>query len=226
MRFSSTGCGRTPPTEIFDAAININIKLLFKNLIPILLLAVVGILISAGIIGFALPWFVPLSLAGALLFGALISATDPVAVIALFNEVKAPKRLLTLIDGESIFNDATAIVLFTIFMTNPIHNYGDLARNAIPGLVSFVIVLCGGVLVGGLVGALGSLMLRVKKGDMILQFTVTVDIGDSNVGPPAQQRRQLLGQLIAEVTPGPAVEIQDLHAIGTTRSSPEVLVSS
>ena len=162
------------PTLIFDAAININIKLLFRNIIPILLLAVVGILISAGIVGFSLPFMTPLALGGALLFGALISATDPVAVIALFNEVKAPKRLLTLIDGESIFNDATAIVLFTIFLGNPIHNYADITHNLIPGLISFIIVLCGGIIVGGVVGVLGSLMLQLKKGDMILQFTVTL----------------------------------------------------
>lgn len=94
------------PTLIFDAAININIWILYKNIVPILLLAIVGIIISTMVIGVLLPVFTPLALGGALLFGALISATDPVAVIALFNEIKAPRRLLTLIDGESIFNDA------------------------------------------------------------------------------------------------------------------------
>ena len=162
------------PTLIFDAAININIKLLFKNLIPILLLACAGILISAAVVGAGLTWLTALPLSGALLFGALISATDPVAVIALFNEIKAPKRLLTLIDGESIFNDATAIVLFSIFMAAPIHGMGDITKNAFPGLVSFVMVLCGGVLVGAVVGGVASLLLQIKKGDMILQFTVTL----------------------------------------------------
>ncbi len=164
------------PTLIFDAAINIDIRVLFKNMVPILLLAAVGIIVSAGVIGVSLPYFTPLALGGALLFGALISATDPVAVIALFNEVKAPKRLLTLIDGESIFNDATAIVLFTIFLETQINNYGDLVHLGGPGLVSFVLVLCGGVLIGGFVGLVGSFLLRIKKGDMILQFTVTLII--------------------------------------------------
>jgi CPA1 family monovalent cation:H+ antiporter len=118
--------------------------------------------------------FTSLTLSSALLFGALISATDPVAVIALFNEIKAPKRLLTLIDGESIFNDATAIVLFTILMATPISSLHDAASHAIPGFISFILVLCGGVIIGLLVGAAGSLMLHIKKGDMILQFTVTL----------------------------------------------------
>jgi len=162
------------PTLIFDAAINIDIKLLYKNLIPILLLACVGIIISTAVIGVSLPLFSPLLLGGALLFGALISATDPVAVIALFNEIKAPKRLLTLIDGESIFNDATAIVLFSIILEKQIHNYQDIVNNFWPGLLSFFIVLLGGILTGGIVGLLGSLMLKIRKGDMILQFTVTL----------------------------------------------------
>jgi CPA1 family monovalent cation:H+ antiporter len=118
--------------------------------------------------------FTSLTLSSALLFGALISATDPVAVIALFNEIKAPKRLLTLIDGESIFNDATAIVLFTILMAVPISSVQDVSQQALPGFISFILVLCGGVIIGIIVGLLGSLMLHIKKGDMILQFTVTL----------------------------------------------------
>ena len=162
------------PPLIFDAAININLRLLLKNIVPILLLACVGIIISAAIIGAGLPLFTTLSLSGALLFGALISATDPVAVIALFNELKAPKRLVTLIDGESIFNDATAIVLFTIFLHSPINNYHDLSSNALPGLGSFIFVLCGGVAVGTAVGYAGSLLSYLNKGDMILQLTVSL----------------------------------------------------
>jgi len=162
------------PTLIFDAAINIKIKLLLRNIVPILLLACFGIIISSFVIGGTLSLFSPLSLSGALLFGALISATDPVAVIALFNEIKAPKRLVTLIDGESIFNDATAIVLFSIFLTTPFSKFGDITQNALPGILSFFTVLSGGVVVGGIIGVLGSLMLHIKKGDMILQFTVTL----------------------------------------------------
>jgi len=162
------------PTLIFDAAINIDIHLLYKNLVPILLLAFVGILISTVVIGVSLPLFSSIALGGALLFGALISATDPVAVIALFDEIKAPKRLLTLIDGESLFNDATAIVLFTIILEKHIFSYQDIVKNFWPGFLSFIIVLFGGILIGGIVGLLGSLMLKIKKGDMILQFTVTL----------------------------------------------------
>jgi Kef-type K+ transport system membrane component KefB len=83
-------------------------------LMPILLLATVGLLISTAIVGIGISAATPLTLGAALLFGALISATDPVAVIALFKELGVPKRLSTLVDGESLFNDATAIVMFNI----------------------------------------------------------------------------------------------------------------
>ncbi len=161
------------PALVFDAAINIDYHVLYKNLVPILLLAVVGLLISAGVIGVGVSLFTTLPFIGALVFGALISATDPVAVIALFNEIGAPKRLVTLIDGESIFNDATAIVLFTIVMAAAAHP-GAAHVNLLGASWSFVAVLLGGVLVGAVIGAAGSLLNGFMKKDIILQITVSL----------------------------------------------------
>jgi CPA1 family monovalent cation:H+ antiporter len=162
------------PTLIFDAALNIEIKRLRRDILPILALAAAGLIISAAVIGGTLPLLTALPLSGALLFGALISATDPVAVISLFNEIKAPKRLIVLIDGESIFNDATAIVLFSIFLAAPINGMADILHKSAPALVSFVTVLCGGAAIGALTGFFGMLVLRFRKGDMTLQITVTL----------------------------------------------------
>ncbi len=83
-----------------------------KNLLPILTLAIPGLLISTAAVGFLMYFFLALPLGVSLLFGALISATDPVAVIALFKELGAPKRLTILVEGESLLNDGTALVLF------------------------------------------------------------------------------------------------------------------
>ena len=161
------------PALVFDAAINIDYQVLYKNLVPILLLAVVGLLISAGVIGVGVSFFTTLPFIGALVFGALISATDPVAVIALFNEIGAPKRLTTLIDGESIFNDATAIVLFTIVMTTAVHP-GSASINLLRASWNFTEVLLGGVIVGAIIGAAGSLINGFIKNDIILQITVSL----------------------------------------------------
>ena len=102
------------PTLIFAASFNIDSRMLMKNIVPVMVLAAPGLVISTVVTGFLVAWFTPLSLGAAMLFGALISATDPVAVVALFGEVGAPKRLDILVDGESLFNDATAIVVFRI----------------------------------------------------------------------------------------------------------------
>ena len=102
------------PPLIFESALNMDSRLLLRNLTPVLALAVPGLLISTALVGTVLAWLTPLSLGQALLFGSLISATDPVAVIALFKELGAPKQLAILVEGESLFNDATAIVTFNL----------------------------------------------------------------------------------------------------------------
>ena len=90
------------PTLIFESAFNLDARLLSQNLMPVLALAAPGLLISTGIIGSAVAFLTPLTWGPALLFGALISATDPVAVVALFRELGAPKRLAILVEGVGI----------------------------------------------------------------------------------------------------------------------------
>ncbi|WFB35998.1 cation:proton antiporter [Kiritimatiellota bacterium B12222] len=162
------------PTLIYDAAINMDIKALRKNIVPILLLAVLGLLLSAGIIGGTLNHFTSIGIGAALLFGALISATDPVAVISLFSEIGAPRRLVTLVDGESIFNDATAIVLFTIVLS-AIHSGIDTVHTLfLNSVVSFLLVMLGGLLTGAVIGCLGAMVIRAQKHNSILQITISL----------------------------------------------------
>lgn len=163
------------PTLIFEASMNIDARLLFRNIGPITVLAVFGLLISAVVVAFGLVWLAPISLAGALLFGALISATDPVAVIALFKEIGAPKRLITLIDGESLFNDATAIVLFTVIavavgMTGG--HGGD--ASILGGAISFTVVLLGGLVVGGVIGWIGTYIIQFDRGNFLFQIAISL----------------------------------------------------
>lgn len=162
------------PTLIYDAAINMDIKALQKNIIPILILAVFGVLMSAGIIAGILSTFTVMSISAALLFGALISATDPVAVIALFSEVGAPRRLITLVDGESIFNDATAIVLFTIVLSSIHAKVSTVSSLFLNSIYEFLIVLVGGLLIGAVVGVLGGLILRAQRDNNILHITISL----------------------------------------------------
>ena len=104
------------PVLVFEAAYGLSTRAFFRNLGPILVLAIPAVIVSAVFVGLALYWILGTPLMAALLFGALISATDPVAVVAIFRELGVPSRLLTIVEGESLLNDGVAIVLFTILL--------------------------------------------------------------------------------------------------------------
>ncbi|MFQ5817248.1 MAG: cation:proton antiporter, partial [Terriglobia bacterium] len=167
------------PTLVFEAAFTLDARKLLKNLGPILVLAIPALLISTVIVAAALAWGVGerfgLTWSLALLFGALISATDPVAVVALFKELGAPPRLRVLVEGESLFNDATAIVLFTILLgivtgATEAAGYGALL---LVGMVKFLGVFLGGVAVG-LVLAYGVIQLVARvQNDELVEITLT-----------------------------------------------------
>lgn len=141
------------PPLIFESAYNIDLKALKSDLIPVSALAVVGLILSTIFVGYGIHWGLSIAIIPALLFGALISATDPVAVVALFKEVGAPKRLNLLVEGESLFNDGTAIVAFTALL-------GLLSVSSVTSeyigqaFLRFFTVFFGGVAVGGVVAVL------------------------------------------------------------------------
>lgn len=161
------------PTLLFEASINIDSRLLSRNLVPILLLATVGLLISTVIVGFGISAVTPLTLGAALVFGALISATDPVAVIALFKELGVPKRLSTVVDGESLFNDATAIVVFNILIVIITTGTAFSASVVISGVGQFLLVFIGGLLAGVTLGAAMLWIIALERSDHMVQAALT-----------------------------------------------------
>jgi CPA1 family monovalent cation:H+ antiporter len=160
------------PTLIFESAFNLDSRLLAKNLAPVLTLAAPGLLISTGIVGALLAWLTPLSLGPALLFGALASATDPVAVIALFKEVGAPKRLTILVEGESLFNDATAIVLFGIILS-VLSGGAFTAATLGDGVIEFFVVFLGGIAVGAVIGYLMIRSIALADDDPLVEVALS-----------------------------------------------------
>ena len=157
------------PILIFESAYNINARILCQNLLPILILAIPLMLLSTLItavlvyygIGHAsgFPWI------AALLTGALLSATDPVAVVAMFKQMGVPPRLAILVEGESLFNDAAAIVVFGVFIAIATGSDGPMTFT--DASLHFVRVFFGGMLVGGVTGLLFTGIVR------LLQDTVT-----------------------------------------------------
>ncbi len=153
------------PALIFESALCLDARGLLKNILPVLVLAIPGLVISLILVGLGL-WFsldVPILIA--LLFGALISATDPVAVVALFKELGVPRRLMILVEGEALLNDATAIVLFNILLAFVLSNSLS-ADSLLPIIPEFLKVFLGGILVGAVIAlVMTELMVRYYHGD-------------------------------------------------------------
>ena len=133
------------PLLVFEAALSLNARRLIQDLGVILLLAIVGLVISTFIVGVAVSTATGVGLMTCLLLGAICSATDPVAVVGVFKDVGAPKRLATLVEGESLFNDATALVLFVIISGLMVDNA---PLELLPATLQFLKVFTGGILVG------------------------------------------------------------------------------
>ncbi len=161
------------PALIFSAAINIDVKVLLKNLTPTLTLAAPGLVISTIITGLIVLWTTPLDVGGAMLFGALISATDPVAVISLFEIVGAPKRLRILVDGESLFNDATAIVMFNIVRGLLVSGAAFGLSSLFSGGIDFTLIFLGGLAVGGIIGYIMCRVIMFADNDPMIEVSLS-----------------------------------------------------
>jgi monovalent cation:H+ antiporter, CPA1 family len=166
------------PTLIFESAYNINVRRMVEDTPIILILSVIGLLVSTIIIGTALYFLlgfigiqVPFILT--LLFGALISATDPVAVLALFKEYGAPRRLSLIFEGESLFNDATAVALFLVLLEVAQFGYHGF-DTILSGTITFTSMMIGGVIFGILVGGIFAKLVGLARENEIASITLTI----------------------------------------------------
>ena len=104
------------PPLLFNAGLTIDVRRLFDEIFAVLLLAIVAVLVCIGVVAAVLHQVTGIELIVCLLLGAVVSTTDPAAVIGIFRDVGAPKRLSILAEGESLFNDAVAISAFAFVM--------------------------------------------------------------------------------------------------------------
>jgi monovalent cation:H+ antiporter, CPA1 family len=159
------------PTLIFESAFNMDSRQLRDNLGPILALAVPGLLISTVIIASIVAGTTAVPFVAALVLGAILSATDPVAVIALFRQLGAPKRLTVLVEGESLFNDATAIVTANILLA--VAMSGVLTAGvAFAGVLNFFVVFIGGIAVGGGLALVTGWLLALVHDDPAIEISL------------------------------------------------------
>jgi CPA1 family monovalent cation:H+ antiporter len=172
------------PALLFEGAWNAEIDRLVADWLPIVLLAIPGMVLSLLIVAVVLHFGIGLTWLLALLVGAIIAPTDPVAVIALFQQLGVPDRLRTLVEGESIFNDGTAgaayelilaVLLPTLGLAEVSGNPSFLNTPAL-GIAGEVLwLIFGGLLLGIGVGLLVSRLLR-RMDDRLIVITVTVAV--------------------------------------------------
>ncbi|MDA9983369.1 cation:proton antiporter, partial [Gammaproteobacteria bacterium] len=163
------------PALLFESGFALDARQMIKELPPILVLAIPAMIMSTFIVGLGVWWLLDVELIVALVFGALISATDPVAVVALFKELGAPNRLNVLVEGESLLNDATAIVVFSILLGIAVEGGGIGWADADDIVVEFLRVFIGGALFGGAMGfAFCELLYRMRSGISVILTTSIV----------------------------------------------------
>jgi monovalent cation:H+ antiporter, CPA1 family len=159
------------PVLLFYGAYNLNPSELRATILPVTLLAIPGVVITAGLVGLALHLTTQLSWEEALLFGTIVSATDPVAVLAIFGDLSAPRRLSTLVTSESLFNDGTALVFFATMLTIVTSHSVDPGRT----IEHFLLDIMGSLTLGAAIGLVGSAVIR-HVDEALLETTFTLII--------------------------------------------------
>ena len=156
------------PPLLFDAAFHIQWKQLRRNLMVVVLLATLGVLISTSVTATGMHYLSGWHWQGALLFGFLIAATDPVSVIATFKEARVQGRLLVLVEAESLFNDGTAAVAFGVVVSQALGQ--QITSIQVAGLLLRII---GGGILCGAASAIGALLLAGRTDDHLVEITFT-----------------------------------------------------
>lgn len=170
---------------LFAGALHVNAKLLKKERASVMIFATLGVLISTFIVGFLTQWILgfmgfDLPLTYALLFGALISPTDPIAVLAILKSAKAPQSLETKISGESLFNDGVGVVVFLSILM--VHENGFANFEIGETLKLLGEEALGGIVFGAVLGYFGYRLLKSIDDAPRIEVLITIAITTGGYG--------------------------------------------
>lgn len=157
------------PALLFEASWNIELKELKETWLPVTVLATTGVFITMLIVAFFMKNFAAVALGPAFLFGAMIAATDPISVLALFRKLGMDRRLTMILEGESLFNDGTAVVVFKLVLAVVLAGSQISIETSVG---QFLIVVLGGAVIGSFLGFMASKITFFFE-DHLLEITLT-----------------------------------------------------
>jgi CPA1 family monovalent cation:H+ antiporter len=167
------------PVLIFEAAINTDISRLRSTFKPVALLAGPGSIFSSAIIALLVKFGLGIDWIPALLIGVILANTDTVSMIAVFKEIRVPSRLSAIVEGETLFNDAAALVSFNLILV--VYATGSL--TVVEGVKQMLVVALGGGLVGAILGYLSlPIFFRLNAPLSSLLLTVALALGTFQIG--------------------------------------------
>lgn len=161
------------PVLLFETALAMNVRRLLDDIGPILMMAVVAVVVCTVVVGFAVSAVSSHGLVVCLLLGAIVATTDPVAVVGIFREVGAPRRLTTLVEGESLFNDAASIALYSVLLA-VLGGQGTLSVSGV--FNDFVYHFVGGGLAGFVMGRGACFLFAWLRGFPTAEITLTLTL--------------------------------------------------
>lgn len=161
------------PILIFDSGRKLSIGQIKNEAIPIGYFAIIGVIITILIIGIGVNVIFQIPLIDALLLGTILAATDPVAVGVIFKKFPIPQRLNLIIEGESLFNDATGVISFNVVIAII---FSGVAFSLVDTSISFIWSMVGAIAFGTALGWIGGRILHKWKADEYVDFTFSLGL--------------------------------------------------